>query len=186
MTKYCWLIFCFYLFVWLIRCFFCGGGRESQDGFKNPHFQNEAKCTTFLFKISFICLRMQHHFHIKSWALNLVFIQRKGKLGNGLFLCECNSFMHVNPKGPLLESFVWKAVVFTFKIEVSKLILQITQNKVPIARISESSPQCQVVVYPLQCPSQYPSCSWRVMKKISNKFHQGAPTITYFWWYLQA
>ena len=43
---------------------------------KNPHFQNEAKCTTFLVKMSFICMRMKNHFHIKGWALNLVLIQR--------------------------------------------------------------------------------------------------------------
>ena len=43
---------------------------------KNPHFQNEAKCTTFLVKKSFICMRMKNHFHIKSCALNLVLIQR--------------------------------------------------------------------------------------------------------------
>ena len=44
----------------------------------NPHFQNEAKCTTlsFLVKMSFICRRMKNHFHIKGWALNLVLIQR--------------------------------------------------------------------------------------------------------------
>ena len=30
---------------------------------KHPHFQNEAKCATFLVKMSFICM---------SWALNLV------------------------------------------------------------------------------------------------------------------
>ena len=42
----------------------------------NPHFQNEAKCTTFLVKMSFICRRMRNHFHIKGWALNLVLIQR--------------------------------------------------------------------------------------------------------------
>ena len=33
---------------------------------KNPHFQNEAKCTTFLVKMSFICIRMKNHFHIKG------------------------------------------------------------------------------------------------------------------------
>ena len=44
--------------------------------FKNPRFQNEAKCTTFLGKISFICMRMKYHFHIKGWALNLILIQR--------------------------------------------------------------------------------------------------------------
>ena len=26
---------------------------------KNPHFQNEAKCTTFLVKMSFICMRIK-------------------------------------------------------------------------------------------------------------------------------
>ena len=33
---------------------------------KNPLFQNEAKCTTFLVKISFICMRMKNHFYIKG------------------------------------------------------------------------------------------------------------------------
>ena len=26
---------------------------------KNPHFQNEARCTTFFVKMSFICMRMK-------------------------------------------------------------------------------------------------------------------------------
>ena len=43
---------------------------------KTPHFQNEAKCTTFLVKVSFICMRMKNRFHIKGWALNLVLIQK--------------------------------------------------------------------------------------------------------------
>ena len=43
---------------------------------KNPHFQNEAKCTTFLANMSFICTRMKSHFHIRGWALNLFLIQR--------------------------------------------------------------------------------------------------------------
>ena len=33
---------------------------------KNPHFRNEAKCTTFLVKMSFIYIRMENHFHIKG------------------------------------------------------------------------------------------------------------------------
>ena len=44
--------------------------------FKNPHFQNEAECTTFLVEMSFIYMRMKNRFHIKGWALNLVLIQR--------------------------------------------------------------------------------------------------------------
>ena len=45
---------------------------------KNPLFQNEARCTTFLVKKSFICMRMKNHFHIKGRARNLVLIQRPG------------------------------------------------------------------------------------------------------------
>ena len=41
---------------------------------KNPHFQNEAKCTTVVVKMSFICMSIEKHFHIKGWALNLVLI----------------------------------------------------------------------------------------------------------------
>ena len=33
---------------------------------KNPHFKNEARCTTFLVKMSFICMKMKNDFHIKG------------------------------------------------------------------------------------------------------------------------
>ena len=46
---------------------------------KNPHFQNEARCTTFLVKMSFICMRMKNDFHIKGWAPSLVLKQRSGE-----------------------------------------------------------------------------------------------------------
>ena len=45
---------------------------------KNPDFQNEARCTTFLVKMSFICMRMKNDFHIKGWAPTLVLKQRPG------------------------------------------------------------------------------------------------------------
>ena len=45
---------------------------------KHSHFQNETRRTTFLVKMSFICMRMKNHFQIKGWALNLVLIQRPG------------------------------------------------------------------------------------------------------------
>ena len=45
---------------------------------KNPHFQNEARCTTFLVKMSFICMRMKNDFHIKGWTPTLVLKQRPG------------------------------------------------------------------------------------------------------------
>ena len=46
---------------------------------KNPHFQNEAKCSTFLVKMSFICMRLK-----MIWALNLVWYRGPGELGNGI------------------------------------------------------------------------------------------------------
>ena len=45
---------------------------------KNPHFQNQARCTTFLAKIDLICTRMKNDFHIKGWAATLVLNQRPG------------------------------------------------------------------------------------------------------------
>ena len=45
---------------------------------KNPRFQNETRCTTFLVKMSFICMRMKNDFHIKGWATTLVLKQRSG------------------------------------------------------------------------------------------------------------
>ena len=33
---------------------------------KNPHFQNEARYTPFLVKVSFVCMRMKNDFHIKG------------------------------------------------------------------------------------------------------------------------
>ena len=52
---------------------------------ENPHFQNEARCTTILVKMNFICMRMKNDFHIKGWAPTFVLKQRPGELGNGLF-----------------------------------------------------------------------------------------------------
>ena len=37
-----------------------------------------SRCTTFLVKMSFICMRMKNNFHIKGWAPALVLKQRPG------------------------------------------------------------------------------------------------------------
>ena len=42
------------------------------------HFQNEAKCRTFLVKMIFICIRIKNQFHINSFALSLALKQRLG------------------------------------------------------------------------------------------------------------
>ena len=51
----------------------CVRSEYSTFEFKDPPFQNEAKCTT-----CFICMRMKNHFHIKGSAVNLALIQRPG------------------------------------------------------------------------------------------------------------
>ena len=38
---------------------------------KKSHFQNEAKCKTFVVKMSFISMTIKNHFHINGFALNL-------------------------------------------------------------------------------------------------------------------
>ena len=51
---------------------------------KNPHFQNEAKCTMLIVKMSFICMRIKNDF-LKGWAPIPLFWSRcSGELGNGL------------------------------------------------------------------------------------------------------
>ena len=45
---------------------------------KNVHFQNEARYTTLLVKMSFICMRMKNDFQIKGWEPTLVLRQRPG------------------------------------------------------------------------------------------------------------
>ena len=45
---------------------------------KKPHFQNEARCTTFLVKMSFIFMRMKNDFRTKGRAPTLVLKQRPG------------------------------------------------------------------------------------------------------------
>ena len=39
---------------------------------KKSHFQNKAKCETFVVKMSFICIIIENHFHINGFALSLV------------------------------------------------------------------------------------------------------------------
>jgi len=70
---------------------FLRGQNRPLPNSKNRHFQNEARCTTFLVKISFICMRMKNDFHIKGWAPTLVLKQRPGELGNGLLPTPLNS-----------------------------------------------------------------------------------------------
>ena len=67
--------------------------------FRKTHFQNEAKCKTFVVKMSFICIIIKNHFHINGFALSLTFKVRFLELGNGLLLLsvETLSYSGINP-----------------------------------------------------------------------------------------
>lgn len=43
---------------------------------KITHFQNEARCKAFVVKMCFICMRVNNHFHINSFALRLALKER--------------------------------------------------------------------------------------------------------------
>ena len=55
-------------------------GNEAIGHFRVPkhlsHFQNEAKCETFVVKMSFICIIIKNHFHINGFALRLALKER--------------------------------------------------------------------------------------------------------------
>ena len=76
---------------------------------KNPHFQNEARCTTFLVKMSFICMRMKNDFHIKGWALNLVLKQRPGGTRK----------WPINPLSPNMHKQILQTDLYTFPYRIS-------------------------------------------------------------------
>ena len=59
-------------------CFVWSGKNYSKLGGLIGHFRFP-KSLTFKIRSSFICMRMENHFHIKGSALNLVLIQRPGR-----------------------------------------------------------------------------------------------------------
>ena len=63
---------------------FSGVVNRPFPGSKKSHFQNEAKCETFVVKMSFICITIKNHFHINGFALSLALKVSFLKLGNGL------------------------------------------------------------------------------------------------------
>ena len=54
----------------LWKCIICLWNRLFPSS-KKSHFQNEAKCETFVVKMSFISMTIKNHFHINGFALNL-------------------------------------------------------------------------------------------------------------------
>ena len=74
---------------------------------KTLTFQKDAiKGTAFLVLMSFSCIRMKNHFHIKGWALTLVLIQRRAELGNSL-LCLIWYWTCITLRSTRVTSFTW-------------------------------------------------------------------------------
>ena len=55
----------------------------------NPHFQNEARCTTFRVKMSFICMRMKNDFHIGLQSTITHFARETGSVLSRIALWAC-------------------------------------------------------------------------------------------------
>ena len=100
-------------------------GNRPLPSSKNPHFKNEARCTTFLVKMGFICMRMKNDFHIKGWAPTLVLKQRPGELGNGLFQC-CLLVSRIMFFPQLLSRYKRIEIIIKIKANFHKEIAQFT------------------------------------------------------------
>ena len=72
---------------------------------KNAHFQNEAKCKTFLVKMKFICTRLKSIFISIGFALSLALKQRLGATRKWLFVLT-----HLYPSSFFkdLSKYGWK------------------------------------------------------------------------------
>ena len=71
-TKHSWQISFKYILIdnlFVMQC--CVFKNKPFPCSKKSHFQNEAKCETFVVKMSFICIIIKNHFHINSFALSL-------------------------------------------------------------------------------------------------------------------
>ena len=71
-----------------------------------PHFQNEAKCSTFLVKMSFISMKIKNHFHIKGWELNLVLKHRPGGTRKWPIVTFFTFVLHVKRQSQAFPQFL--------------------------------------------------------------------------------
>jgi len=76
---------------------------------KKSHSQNEAKCETFVVKMSFICIIIKNHFHINGFALSLAlkvrfFGTRKWSINNKPWETDCFSHFQNGDRRHLTEA----------------------------------------------------------------------------------
>ena len=136
---------------------------------KNSHFQNEARCTTFLVKMSFICMRMKNDFHIKGWAPILVLKQKPGgtrkwpirKWKNNRFNEQNHAFLHILCRH--CTTTTWRCLISRFMEDVDKrqwfFISWSTELKLSI--------ESYFVVFRYELRSKLPEISgfhWRVIQ----------------------
>ena len=77
---------------------------------KTLTFQNEAKCKTFLGKMSLICKKMQNPFYFNCFERSLILKQRLGATPNGLFFCELTMLLRTPSSNFAMSSyraFLW-------------------------------------------------------------------------------
>ena len=93
------------------RCFWAGRrstktGNRPFSRSKNSHFSNgEAKCKTFLWKMSVICKKMQNPFHFNCFELSRALKQRLGATPNGLFFCELTMLLRTPSSALAMSSY---------------------------------------------------------------------------------
>ena len=124
---------------------------------KNPHFQNAAKCTTCLVKMSFICMRMKNYFISKAELLTSFSCRGPGELGNGLlsyqFWCkyevpavsrEPSPQTKYSPSPPMTDSPSPRALLLTIQFSLGGTILtlhrSLTKNANQCVKSSLSTP----------------------------------------------
>lgn len=71
----------------------------------NLTFQHEAKCRTFLWKMSVICERMKNHFYFNCFAVSLALKQIDGATPNGLFFCELTMLLRTPSSAFAMSSY---------------------------------------------------------------------------------
>ena len=81
---------------------FLRGQNRPLPSSKNPHFQNEARCTTFLVKMSFICMRMKMISISKAEHLPSFWHRGPGETRKwpiGFYLSCYDYWLYPNPQG---------------------------------------------------------------------------------------
>ena len=95
---------------------------------EDPHFQNEARCTTFLVKMSFICMRVKMISISKAEHLPSFWNRGPGQLGNGL-LVSLSVFS-------LIEAICLKILAKPLHKNTKQLLpTDVLHSKSPLARV---------------------------------------------------